>query len=170
MQVFSYKAVTFYRICQSISICILHFFLLKGKLKPKKFQALVSSLQPADKFLGSKFSKKKLVGLKTLRAQKEAKEDNQVFVGAVAVCFSPPEGVPVLVGCNRPAFSLPLFFFITFCGDSPCSGCVLVDAEGESVGMTVYNLTKSFHFSAGDVLTISDPFLERIFLPQLVCS
>ena len=168
---FSYKAVTCYRICRCISICILHFFIFKGKLKPKKFQALVSSLQPVDKFLGSKFSKKRLVGLKTLRAQKESKEDDQVFVGAVTVCFSPPEGVPVLVGCNdRPAFFLLLFSFFTFCDNSLCSGCILVDAEGESVGMTVYNLTKSFHFSTGDVLTISDPFLEHIFLPQLVCT
>lgn len=73
----------------------------QGKLKPKKIQALLSSLQPADRFLGIGLSEKKLVGVKVLREQEEAIQDGQVLVGVVSMCFSPPEGVPVLVERSR---------------------------------------------------------------------
>ena len=83
----------------------------KGKIKPKKLQALVSSLQPADKFLGGKFLKRRLVGVKVLQEEKEPKEDSQVLVGAVTVCFSPPEEVPLLAAIDKlSAFSFYLLW------------------------------------------------------------
>ena len=39
------------------------------------------------------------------------------------------------------------------------SACVLVDGMGGALGVTVYNLAVTAHFTTGDVLTIPDPLL-----------
>lgn len=39
------------------------------------------------------------------------------------------------------------------------SACVLVDGMGGALGVTVYNLAATTHFTTGDVLTIPDPLL-----------
>lgn len=47
--------------------------------------------------------------------------------------------------------------------------CVLVDKNGDSIGMTVYNLVHSFQFNIGDILIVPNPILSHIHIPNLVC-
>ncbi len=41
-----------------------------------------------------------------------------------------------------------------------CSACVLVDASGSAIGLTLYNLAQATHLSVGDIITIPDPLLR----------
>ena len=50
------------------------------------------------------------------------------------------------------------------------SGCVLIDAAGDSVGVTIYNVSSSCSFSTGDILTVSNPTLTHTHLEELVSS
>ena len=47
--------------------------------------------------------------------------------------------------------------------------CVLVDKNGDSIGVTVYNLAHSFQFNVGDVLVVPNPILSHVHIPNLVC-
>ena len=50
------------------------------------------------------------------------------------------------------------------------SGCVLVDGNGDSIGVTLYNVSSSCHFNIGDVFTITGPSLTHMNIKDLVCD
>ena len=46
--------------------------------------------------------------------------------------------------------------------------CVLVDSEGDSIGITIYNVSSTCHFSIGDILTVPDLKLTHTHIQDMV--
>ena len=46
--------------------------------------------------------------------------------------------------------------------------CVLVDNEGDSIGITIYNVSSTCHFSIGDILTVPDLKLTHTHIQDMV--
>ncbi len=45
-----------------------------------------------------------------------------------------------------------------------CSACVLVDASGRAIALTLYNLAQTTHLSVGDIIAIPDPLFRHVLV------
>eukprot|EP00794_Sanderia_malayensis_P018594 gene18594-20460_t len=113
----------------------------KGKLKPKKLQSLTQSIKPSDAgpYYGKEYTRPNgqavAVEMISLRHLQLGTNEEKIVVGKVAA------GIPF---------------------DSPVSQpFLLVDAEGNCITVTVYNLGSGKGLNAGDSVAIPEPRVQE---------